>query len=408
MKSALYSIAISLAVGLVTVLLVSAAFAQPDPCNIPPGTCRTQTQGGWGATCHGGNPGCLRDANFNAVFPSGLTVGGNFTILFVTSASIDTFLPAGGTPSVLTGNHVDPSSTEAGVFAGQVVSLAISLAFSNAGVPTFCTDLGSLVVPTGVHSPSGPFAGWSVNQIFALANQVLGGNTAALPAGISVSNLNDVVDAINNNFDDGTHSDGYLVEPGCDEILPVELSSFTAVGGVNTVDLTWITASERGITGYDLARQSDGEWATISHVAGLGDNATGHTYAYRDASVAAGTVYTYRLTAHEVDGSAHPLGMPVTATPHAETSPNTYALSQNYPNPFNPSTSIAFDLAQTGFASLKVYNDLGEQVASLVSDNIAAGHHIVNFDASNLSSGVYIYRLNVNGFVAEHKMLLMK
>ncbi len=88
--------------------------------------------------------------------------------------------------------------------------------------------------------------------------------------------------------------------------------------------------------------------------------------------------------------------------------PNQFALNQNYPNPFNPSTKITFTLGKAGFATLNVYNVLGQKVASLVSGNLQAGIHEVNFNATNLSTGVYIYRLESNNNVAIKKMVLLK
>ncbi|MBI5058553.1 T9SS type A sorting domain-containing protein, partial [candidate division KSB1 bacterium] len=85
-----------------------------------------------------------------------------------------------------------------------------------------------------------------------------------------------------------------------------------------------------------------------------------------------------------------------------------YALAQNFPNPFNPSTSIVFDMVDAGFVSLKVYNTLGQEVAAVVNGSMDAGRHVVTFDAANLPSGMYLYRLETNGFSAQHKMLLMK
>lgn len=87
---------------------------------------------------------------------------------------------------------------------------------------------------------------------------------------------------------------------------------------------------------------------------------------------------------------------------------NGYVLSQNYPNPFNPSTVIKFHMAKEGLVSLKVYNTLGQEVAELVNEYMNAGDQIVNFNASHLSSGTYIYRLNVNGVSLTNKMLLVK
>jgi len=88
--------------------------------------------------------------------------------------------------------------------------------------------------------------------------------------------------------------------------------------------------------------------------------------------------------------------------------PIEYELQQNYPNPFNPSTQIAFNIAQSGQYSLKVYNILGQEVATLLSDQVSAGTHTLNFDASNLTSGIYFYSLRGNNFNQTKKMLLMK
>jgi hypothetical protein len=84
------------------------------------------------------------------------------------------------------------------------------------------------------------------------------------------------------------------------------------------------------------------------------------------------------------------------------------ALSQNYPNPFNAITNITFDIAQSGYATLAIYDLMGKQVATLVHGQVERGSHSVQFDASTLPSGVYIYRLTANGFTSSHKMLLMK
>jgi hypothetical protein len=89
-------------------------------------------------------------------------------------------------------------------------------------------------------------------------------------------------------------------------------------------------------------------------------------------------------------------------------SPTEYSLSQNYPNPFNPSTVITYALPEAGYVSLTVFNLLGEKVATLVNENRSAGIHSVEFNASDLTSGLYIYTLEANGFVHSQKMVLMK
>ena len=87
--------------------------------------------------------------------------------------------------------------------------------------------------------------------------------------------------------------------------------------------------------------------------------------------------------------------------------PSEYSLT-NYPNPFNPTTTINYQLPENGFVAIKVYDVLGKEVATLVNENKSAGYYKVDFDASRLTSGVYIYTINVNGFAQSKKMLLMK
>ncbi|MFO7525824.1 MAG: T9SS type A sorting domain-containing protein [Ignavibacteriaceae bacterium] len=92
--------------------------------------------------------------------------------------------------------------------------------------------------------------------------------------------------------------------------------------------------------------------------------------------------------------------------------PNNYFLAQNYPNPFNPSTKINFGLKEAGYVSVKVYNILGNEIATLVNGYYSAGNYTADFNASamgrGLSSGVYFYRINVNGYSEIRKMILEK
>lgn len=88
--------------------------------------------------------------------------------------------------------------------------------------------------------------------------------------------------------------------------------------------------------------------------------------------------------------------------------PTQYSLSQNYPNPFNPTTAINFSLPKSGNVTLKVYDLLGREVATLVDEFLVAGAHNTKFDASNLASGIYIYVVKTKDFSATKKMILMK
>ncbi|TFH01951.1 MAG: T9SS type A sorting domain-containing protein [Calditrichales bacterium] len=91
-----------------------------------------------------------------------------------------------------------------------------------------------------------------------------------------------------------------------------------------------------------------------------------------------------------------------------ETLPSQYSLSQNYPNPFNPTTSISYTIAKPGSVTLEVFNLLGQRVQTLVKSKQAAGKYTVDFDATNLASGLYLYRLETEGFVKVQKMVLLK
>lgn len=85
-----------------------------------------------------------------------------------------------------------------------------------------------------------------------------------------------------------------------------------------------------------------------------------------------------------------------------------YGLLQNYPNPFNPSTNIHFVLEEAGFTTLKVYDMLGREVATLVNENLATGAHVINFNASNLASGIYMYSLTSKDVTISKRMTLIK
>jgi len=91
-----------------------------------------------------------------------------------------------------------------------------------------------------------------------------------------------------------------------------------------------------------------------------------------------------------------------------EENPKRYNLSQNYPNPFNPTTNIEYSIPEQSYVELKIYDVLGNEVASLVNTTQEAGKYDIKFDASGLSSGLYIYKLNAGNFTSSRKMMLLK
>ena len=88
--------------------------------------------------------------------------------------------------------------------------------------------------------------------------------------------------------------------------------------------------------------------------------------------------------------------------------PATFNLEQNYPNPFNPSTKINFSVPAAGVVTIDVFNAVGQKVASLVNEQMNAGNYSADFNAVNLPSGIYFYKMTATNFSSTRKMILMK
>ena len=193
--------------------------------------------------------------------------------------------------------------------------------------------------------------------------------------------------------------------PHTDIPLPVELTSFAAIARDGEVLLEWKTASETNLLGFYIERDEN----RISElIEGHGNSTTEQTYTYLDKDVENGVSYSYNLITVDLDGIEMVANEePVSATPAAHV-PTTFALHQNYPNPFNPVTEIKYDLPKNAYVTLKVYNVLGAEVATLVDANQQANFYSVQWDAKDLASGVYFCTLNAGDFNAVKKMVLLK
>ena len=173
-------------------------------------------------------------------------------------------------------------------------------------------------------------------------------------------------------------------------IVPVELSSFTAAVNGNSVTLNWNTSTETNNKGFSIERKNaNSSWQEIAFVPGFGTSTDHRSYSYTDVNLNTGN-YSYRLKQVDFNGSFS-YSDAVTAD---VSSPAKFRLDQNYPNPFNPSTKISYSIPQQSFVSIKIYSITGEEVASLVNKIQTEGHHQVVFDARNLSSGIYIARMS--------------
>lgn len=211
-------------------------------------------------------------------------------------------------------------------------------------------------------------------------------------------------------------SSGTAFVPDCWEgtggvYIPVELTSFTATAINNNVQLTWSTASETNNMGFDVERKvlspqssvGNYEYVSVGSVDGEGTTTEIQNYSFTDQDMASGT-YAYRLKQIDFDGSfsySNEIEIDVNGV-------TTFALEQNYPNPFNPSTTINYQLPESGNVTIKIYDVLGNEVASLVNQFKEAGYHSVNFNASEFASGVYVYKIQAGNFISAKKMILNK
>ena len=192
-------------------------------------------------------------------------------------------------------------------------------------------------------------------------------------------------------------------------ILPVELNSFSANLDNGNVILTWQTSTETNSHGFEIERSLDKiSWITIGFIEGKGTTTEPQQYSYSDnrSDMSASEIY-YRLKQIDFNGSfeySDVIGVMIT--------PSTFSLEQNYPNPFNPNTAITYQIPTEQFVTLKVYDVLGSEVATLVNEEKPAGSYELNFPAtggaSKLASGVYYYQLRAGSFIVTKKMILVK
>jgi PKD repeat protein len=231
---------------------------------------RTESQGAWGVAAHGGNLGAYLKANFDGAFSDGVQIGdgAGYSVVFTSADSIAAFLPVNGAVAPLNEDAVDPTETNAGKYAGQVLALTLNLAFDayDADFSTNTESLGDLYV---VDESSSCF-GMQVDEVLAEANTVLAGE----PSAYGIDGLNDCVTAINSNFAGGTENEGFLVlNPLClpgavhavcgDDILNQETEECDGSAGVGehqacSNTCTLVTVSYCGDSIVDQHEDCDG------------------------------------------------------------------------------------------------------------------------------------------------------
>ena len=187
--------------------------------------------------------------------------------------------------------------------------------------------------------------------------------------------------------------------------VPVELVSFNALLRNDKIILKWETATEINNFGFEIERTNDQTiWEKIGFVPGTGNSTENILYEFIDTKFELNSTNYYRLKQVDFNGSFE-LSEVVEINPVLA---NNFSLEQNYPNPFNPETKIIFTLPEAGFVSLKIYTSLGEELKTLHEGLLEKGIYTFNFNAENLPSGLYIYKLASRTNVLVKKMMLMK
>lgn len=170
------------------------------------------------------------------------------------------------------------------------------------------------------------------------------------------------------------------------------------------VILNWHTATEINNYGFDVElRTENGGWRKIGFVQGHGNSNSPKDYSFTDPNPPSSNT-KYRLKQIDFDGK-YEYSKVIEVVVDV---PTLFVLEQNHPNPFNPETIINYQLSEKGNVTLKVYDVLGKEVASLVKEEKAIGRYEVKFDGSRLASGVYFYQLRAGRFVETKKFVLMK
>lgn len=201
-----------------------------------------------------------------------------------------------------------------------------------------------------------------------------------------------------NNYDYATIK--YSQDP-----VPVELTSFLATLQSHNVILIWTTATELNNFGFEIERSTNKtDWRIIGFKEGNGTTTETHNYSFVDNlyEINFQKIY-YRLKQINYDGSFEYLNAIEVDIP-----PSEFDLFQNYPNPFNPNTVISWQVPVGSWQTLKVYDLLGREVATLVNEYKSAGNHSVEFNDAGLPSGVYLYKMQTTNFSTSRKMILIK
>ncbi|MCX6165538.1 MAG: T9SS type A sorting domain-containing protein, partial [Ignavibacteriae bacterium] len=217
---------------------------------------------------------------------------------------------------------------------------------------------------------------------------------------------------VGSNANAVTTSNTGIISKINESAMPVKLESFTSNVKGRNVMLKWSTSYEENNYGFEIERipvsQNAEKWSKIGFIKGNGNTNTKSDYNYSDSKLNSGK-YQYRLRQIDYNGNYEYFTLSSTMEVGL---PGKFNLSQNYPNPFNPVTKIDYEIPNNSSVSIVLYDMSGKEVKSLVNANQSAGYYTIQLNASDLSSGVYFYRLiaqsNGNNEILTKKLSVIK
>jgi len=344
------------------------------------------------------------------IFVSGLT--GNISAVTLTINNFSTNNPsdldillAGPNGKFVIMNSAGGSSTVNGVnitfsdAAGSYLPSAFSSGSykptSNGSLNSIQTPYNPFYSPSGTYSSPAPYGTGTFSSVFSGTDP--NGTWNLYVYDDSASGAGSIAGGWNLNFNTTS--------------LPVELTSFSASSNSNVVNLIWNTATEVNNYGFEIQR-SVGQisnlspvWTKIGFVKGSGNSNSPKNYSFVDNNPDQSGTVKYRLKQIDNDGN-----FKYSSIVTVNLLPTKFELYQNYPNPFNPTTAISYQLSTNSHVTLKLYDVLGREVATLVDKEQNAGRYSVELSADKyqLASGVYFYRITAGNYTAVKKLLLLK
>ncbi len=314
--------------------------------------------------------------------------------------------------STITGNELGGLTLLRGVYGGGALNLAsgTTLTLDGSATDIFIIKTGStLTINTNSTVTLIGGAVWS--NVFWYV-----GSSATIFSGATFNGIILAVTSITLNASATSVTSQLLANGGAvtinSNVLPVELTSFTAALNNSAVELNWNTATEVNNYGFEVQRsqtQKNYDWKKIGFVKGAGNSNSPNSYSFTDKNPVGSASFSYRLKQIDIDGNFKyydAITVSLSSSTNAE-------LMQNSPNPFNPSTAIKFYIPNNTDVAIKIYDIIGREVMTLINNQTTAGYHIVYWNGRDsygrdAASGVYLYRLTAGNFSETRKMNLLK